>query len=156
MPQATRRVQQAKKRKFLDAFAELGTITHAAAAAQVDRSTHYRWLADDPDYAQLFAEAEHRAIDAVEREILRRGLEGVEEPVFHGGQQVGSITRYSDTLLIFAAKGLRPEKYRERYDVHHVTESAVDAEIRRLSAELEAAGGSPLAGEARAPADTPG
>jgi hypothetical protein len=33
------------------------------------------------------------------------------------GRQVGSIREYSDMLLIFLLKGLRPAKYRERYDV---------------------------------------
>jgi hypothetical protein len=29
---------------------------------------------------------------------------------------VGFIQEYSDTLLIFLLKGLRPEKYRERFE----------------------------------------
>jgi hypothetical protein len=44
---------------------------------------------------------------------------------------VGVIREYSDTLLIFLLKGLRPAKYRERYDVAvEAGESLVQAMAR--------------------------
>jgi hypothetical protein len=48
----------------------------------------------------------------LEDEAVRRAYEGVERPVFQGGKQVGVVREYSDTLLIFLLKALRPEKYR--------------------------------------------
>lgn len=102
---------------FLDAFAELGTVTHAAAAAGIDRQTHYNWLESDPEgYGKRFEEAKARAIDKLEREATRRAVEGVDEPVFWQGMQVSTVRKYSDTLLIFLLKGAKPEKYRERYE----------------------------------------
>ncbi len=51
----------------------------------------------------------------VEHEIYRRAMEGVEEPIFAGRYKekiVGTVTRYSDSLLMFRAKALLPA-YRE-------------------------------------------
>ena len=45
-------------------------------------------------------------------------MEGVEEPTgWYKGEPGGFIRRYSDTLLIFLLKGLKPEVYRERVHV---------------------------------------
>lgn len=124
----------AGKRAFLVAYAESGNVTLAATAAQIDRATHYKWLAADESYAEAFYEAGEAAADLLEKEARRRAVEGVERPVFHKGEECGRIREYSDHLLMFLLKGVRPEKYRER--IHVLTEDAVDAEIRRLEAEL--------------------
>jgi len=81
-----RRIRQHKKTKFLDAFASVGTITHAANITGIDRSTHYVWLSRDPEYKLAFEEAEQGAIDSLEAEARRRAMAG------------------SDTLLIFLLK----------------------------------------------------
>ena len=106
-------VQRTKKPAMLAAYAELGVITHAAAAAGIERSTHWRWMQDDPEYAAKFAEAHEQAVEKLEREALRRAADGWEEPVFHKGEVVGHVKKFSDTLLIFMLKAARPEKYRE-------------------------------------------
>jgi hypothetical protein len=54
---------------------------------------------------------------ALEDEALRRAYHGVEEPVFYEGVQCGSVTRYSDKLLMFLLKARHPAKYRERQGV---------------------------------------
>jgi hypothetical protein len=61
--------------------------------------------------------AKEMAADRLEEEAWRRAVDGVEEPVgFYRGEPGAYVRRYSDTLLIFLLKGLRPEKYRERYE----------------------------------------
>lgn len=107
----------AKRDAFLAAYAQLGTITHAAVAAGVDRQRHYGWMDTDPAYPALFAEAGAKAKEAMVREARRRAIEGTEKPVYQGGKLVGTIREYSDTLLIFLMKGAMPETYRERVDV---------------------------------------
>lgn len=105
-----------KKRAFIAVYPAVGTISAAADAAGINRHTHYVWLKDDPEYAAAFADAEEKAADRLENEAIRRAVEGTVKPVFHQGAECGGIREYSDTLLIFLLKGLRPEKYRERYD----------------------------------------
>lgn len=148
---ATSTIRQPKKqRAFLAAYAELGTVLHAAEAAGINRCTHNAWLAD-PVYAEAFEEAKEAAAERLEREAIRRAVEGVEKPVYQGGQMVGTIREYSDTLLIFTLKGLRPEKYRERFQVSVITEDAIDAEIRRLHEELARREAGEAAGAAAPP-----
>lgn len=104
---------QPKKAAFLAAYAETATVTHAARAAQVDRVQHYRWLASDDGYRAAFEIAAEEAVEKLEREAMRRAAEGVDEPVFHKGEVVGYVRKYSDTLLIFLLKAARPDKYRD-------------------------------------------
>lgn len=132
MGRSVRETAHRKRDAFLKAFAETGTLTHAAEAAGCDRSAHYYWMEHDPEYPALFTEAAHRANDSLEREARRRAIEGTEEPIYHNGRVVGAVHKYSDTLLIFLMKGALPSKYRERIDVT----MDVTTEVRRLAGEL--------------------
>jgi len=115
-----------KKDRFLDAFAALGNITAAAKMAGCNRQAHYNWMKEDPEYPRRFADAKAQANDRIDGEIIRRGMYGIDEPVFRtaynkdgkpvGTEIVGYIRRYSDQLLIAAAKANMPEKYRERHE----------------------------------------
>lgn len=107
----TRRI---KKEAFLTAFAEYGIITLAAETVGIARSTHYRWLEEDPAYPALFKAAAQQACDRLEQEARRRAVEGVKKDVFYQGKPCGVVTEYSDTLLIFLLKGAMPDKYQDR------------------------------------------
>src|SRR5579862_6675500 len=96
---AARQNPTLKKEALLAAYSRLGSITAAAKAAKIDRSTHYEWHKSDEAYRKAFAEAREQAGDALEDEAARRAFDG------------------SDTLLIFLLKGLKPEKFRERSEV---------------------------------------
>jgi hypothetical protein len=94
------------------------SFNDAAEAAGVSLKTGYNWRHDDTDTA--FQDgvklAMELACDRIEAEIRRRAIEGVEEPVYQQGGMVGTVRRFSDTLLIFLAKGAMPQKYRERFE----------------------------------------
>lgn len=109
-------LRAAQRSAFLEALASFGTVRHACEAADVGRSTVYEWREEDADFAAAWDAALEEAADTLEREAMRRAAEGVDKPVFQGGALVGFVREYSDTLLIFLLKGLRPEKYRERVD----------------------------------------
>ena len=134
-----------KKRAFLAAFRETGNVRLACETAGVGRSSHYRWLGEDPDYRGAFELAEEDAADILEAEARRRAVEGVEKPVgWHKGEPGGYVREYSDVLLIFLLKGLRPERYRERYEVKgSLTNLNLEALPDHLIARL-AAGENPL------------
>lgn len=111
------------QRAFLAALAETGIVTYAAKAAKVDAATAYSLRQVDEGFAEKWRLAREGAADRMEKEALRRAVQGVDEPVFGSGGtgmgtvEVGSIRRYSDTLLIFMLKGIRPDKYRERREL---------------------------------------
>ena len=106
-----------KKRRFLAKYKEIGNITKAAEYAGIHPTTHHKRWMKKPDYVKQFEAAKLEAIDNLEAEAYRRAHDGVDEPVFYRGEEVGAVRKYSDTLLIFLLKGANPAKYRERYDV---------------------------------------
>ena len=126
---------QPKKEAFLAAYAEAGTVTHAAELAGVSRTAHYQWM-EDAEYVERFREAERQACDRLEQEVRRRAIEGVEEPVFYQGKECGTVRKYSDTLLIFATKGALPQKYRENSSVEITGKDGGLVEFELSTAEL--------------------
>ena len=107
-----------QQRAVLAAFRETGNVRLTCKAAGVGRSTHYRWLEKDSEYRAAFNLAKEDATDVLEAEAHRRAVEGWEEAVgWYKGEAGGTVRKYSDVLLIFLLKGLRPEKYRERVDL---------------------------------------
>jgi hypothetical protein len=105
-----------KKQAFLGTLAEVGNISQAAELVGINRSAHYDWMRDDPDYPALYEAAMEQAADRLEQEARRRAVEGVEDPIYYQGKKVGTVKKYSDSLLIFLLKGARPGKYAERFD----------------------------------------
>ncbi|MBI4497074.1 MAG: hypothetical protein HY689_04140, partial [Chloroflexi bacterium] len=75
---------------FLARYAQLGNLALAAEQAAVSKRVVHHWKATDPAFAEAFAEAQAQAVEVLEAEARRRAVEGVEEPVFQGGKQVGT------------------------------------------------------------------
>jgi hypothetical protein len=118
---------------FLAAFRATGNVRLACKAASVGRSSHYRWLEKNSEYREAFDLAKEDAADIIEAEAFRRAVVGVEKPVgWYKGKPGGTVREYSDILLIFLLKALRPEKYRERVEVRG---SLAHIDFNRLSDE---------------------
>jgi hypothetical protein len=131
---------KAKKAAFLAAYRENGNIRLACKAAQIGRSSHYRWMERYPDYVKEFEQAKADAVDVLEAEARRRAVDGWEEKVgWYKGQAGGTVRRFSDTLLIFLLKGAVPEKYRERVEVRGALDkinwsALTDGQLARIAA----------------------
>ncbi len=120
-----------QQRAFLAAFRETGNVRLTCEVAGVGRNSHYRWLEKDSEYREAFELAKEDAADILEAEAYRRAVEGVEKPVgWYKGKPGGTVREYSDILLIFLLKALRPEKYRERVEVRG---SLAHIDFNRLS-----------------------
>lgn len=105
-----------KKRAYLAALIENGGRKgKATEAAGISRKTpRTKSWKEDEEYQVAYQEALILAGENLEEEAIRRAVEGVEEPVgWFRGVAGGTITRYSDTLLIFLMKGNNPGKYAE-------------------------------------------
>jgi hypothetical protein len=104
-----------KEAAFLETLAESANVTKSCEINGIARRSAYEWREKDPDFAKRWDEAINLGVDALEDEAVRRGRDGVDEPVFYQGQVCGMIRRYSDTMLIVSLKARRPEKYSERF-----------------------------------------
>ena len=105
-----------KARVFLAAYGKTGGLLKAAAIAGSSIQQHHTWL-KDPAYVEAFEVAHKQSIEHLELEARRRGMDGVEEPIYQNGQLVGYKQRYSDALLMFLLKGLDKGKYAEHTTV---------------------------------------
>lgn len=104
-----------KKQQFLESFKQLRYITDACNAIDIDRGTYYKWMENDPDFVAEKAKADQYILEHyIEREIDRRGIDGIDRELTYQGRKTGdTIKEYSDNLLMFRAKALAPDKYRD-------------------------------------------
>jgi hypothetical protein len=117
MANRTKRTRR-RVEKFLKVLVENnGHVANACKAVKIGRTTAYEWRDEDPEFADQWDNIVEAALDDLEFEARRRAYEGVQKPIFYQGVECGSITEYSDSLLMFILKAGRPEKYRERYEV---------------------------------------
>ena len=99
------------KAAFLGMLAELPNITVVCKLMGIHFSNFYRTRERDPDFDQGVKDAMEQGYDLIEEEARRRAVDGVMEPVFYRGEEVGAIRRYSDQLLITLLKGYKPKKF---------------------------------------------
>jgi len=112
----TRELQE----RFLEALADTGSVSTAAAVAGTSRTRVYELRRVDPTFANAWQEAEDIAADRLEDEARRRALEGVPELLVSAGKLVRddegqpiTVRRYSDNLLLALLRAHRPPR-RER------------------------------------------
>ena len=105
-----------KRGKFLAELRRSANVTRAAALIGAHRSTVYVWRDNDEDFAREWDHAcEAYAEDVLEKEADRRAIQGVHHRTYFDkdGKNIGEERRYSDTLLIFRLKGLKPKVYKD-------------------------------------------
>lgn len=110
-----------RRRVFLEALANSGSMQAAAAAASPHCSgrrpgyeTFRDLMRNDPAFAEAVVEAKQRALGRVEQEITRRAFKPDERPIFgKDGTLLGVQTdhRNANTLLLRLAEKLDPESW---------------------------------------------
>ncbi|GAB5350221.1 hypothetical protein [Alteriqipengyuania sp. 357] len=89
--------------EFLRQLAAHQCVAAAARAVGMSRQSAYRLrnrLKGEPFDIAWEAAFQH-GYDALHQAALERALHGVEEPVFHAGEQVGTRRRYDERLTVF-------------------------------------------------------
>ena len=119
-----------KQRAFLAAYAVCGGISRAAKLAQTPRTNHYEWMLNNAEYAATFEDAKEQACELLEQEARRRAVDGVKKPVFYKGKKIASVVEYSDNLLMFLLKSLKPERYRDNAKIEHTGTAGGPLEIQ--------------------------
>lgn len=134
MANRTKRTPE-KRKKFLETLRRTGNVSRACRAGSVGRRTAYEWREADVAFAAAWEEAVEEGLDGLEEEARRRAVTGTLKPIYQGGEKVGTMRVYSDTLLIFLLKGGRPEKYRETS--RHIVTGTDDGPIQYADATAE-------------------
>ena len=106
-----------QKARYLKEVAQIGTMSAGCKAAHVDKGTVLRWRAEDAEFVVEEERARETLIDSMEAEAFRRGVKGVQRPVYQAGALAGYVTEYSDLLLQLLLRANRPDKYREKNDI---------------------------------------
>ena len=92
-----------KMAEFLRVLAAKQEVKAAAKAVGMSRQSAYKLrnrLKGEPFDIAWEAAFQH-GYDALHQAALERALHGVEEPIFHGGEQVGTRRRYDERLTVF-------------------------------------------------------
>lgn len=92
-----------RMRLFLQALAQTCSVKQAAAAVGMSRQSAYRLRArlSGQPFDDAWDAALEFGLQQLAHAALDRALNGVEEPVFHNGEQVGTRTRYDERLTMF-------------------------------------------------------
>jgi hypothetical protein len=109
--------------KFLEGLARGLSVTGSAQLAGVNRQSVYVWRKADAAFAAAWDEAVESGTDMLEDEVLRRALEGTQEPAISMGKVVFQdgapllLRKYADGLAQFLLRGRRRDKFSDRQDV---------------------------------------
>ncbi len=145
MSRRTIRTARTRKR-FLEFLESTGHVLRSAAAAGACIRAFYNWRDDEPEFAADWEAALERAVDRLEDEAFRRALEGVEMPVYYQGKPVGTVSKFSDRLLMFLLTKLRARRYQDPAvtavldnPLEKMTDDDLNSKITQLKAEEAAA-----------------
>ena len=117
--------QAKRKAAFLEAMQTEIVISGAAKKAGVGVRTVHDWQQADPRFKADLDDVQEGITQALEREAVKRAVEGSTEDIYHQGKVVGAVQKKSDLLLIFLLKAKRPLVYRD--NVKH--EVSVDGPV---------------------------
>lgn len=127
---------QKRRERYLAVLEETGIKVVARREVGVSDTT----VRNHRQRTEGFREAEEEALRmyraGIEREIHRRGIDGVDEPIYWQGAVVGWVKRYSDRLLELHAKRHIPEyRTQVKVDQTNVNAELPLKDLARLSPE---------------------
>lgn len=113
-----KRFNRALQADFIEYIKRTGHLAHSCEACGISRECYYKERRANPEFARLVDEAKEYYIEALEIEADRRARDGTDVPIYYKGERIGEKKEYSDALLQFRLKGLKPDMYRDRSDVN--------------------------------------
>lgn len=131
---------EVRKKVFLDVFKKnLGIITHACDAADIDRSTFYRWQREDMEFAAALTEIDDCQIDVLETALFQRVERGDTTAIIFGLKCKGKKRGWVEKSILGLEGSLDlkvPEKEQKLYDNADVEELEKVKEILERNNEL--------------------
>lgn len=137
-----------RQRRFLEVLAATGSVQEAARQAGASRQAFYalRNRAASKRFSEAWNRAIGRAINILGDTAFERAIEGVEEPVFWKGEQVGTRRRYNDRLLMFLLRARDPIDFAPLPDLRgfHRRVGPPDTPFETLLGRIAPPGGDPF------------
>lgn len=133
------------------------SLSRSAEKAGYTARGVFNWRVRDQAFAAQCDECYEIGTEIMIDEARRRGMAGINKPVFHKGEVCGHIREYSDTLLIFLLKARKPDVFRENYTIngevnhrhtHEVTLRAANDRAKAMVAKARGIAPSTIDGEA--------
>lgn len=121
--------------RFFENLAKTGNPTLSAKIIGFSPSLMYFFKRSNPDFYSAWNQALMEYSDGLLEEVDRRGREGVEKPIYQCGWLVGHVKEYSDNLLMFRVKGLRPEYATQQNIIKNAEGEAFKIEATSMSDE---------------------
>ena len=118
-----------RKAEFLHRLAVCGNLHVVCRALGMSTVTVQRARKHDGAFAEAYDEAMLAARWNWEAEAVRRGVEGIEKPIYYKGECVDTVKEYSDSLLIFLLRGAFPDRYKDRVDIRQTDKLQAEVEI---------------------------
>ena len=124
---------------FLALLSECGNVTRSAEESGCHRVQLYRMKREDEEFSAAWEEAAEIGAKRLEDEARRRAVEGWQEPVWYQGEQTGTVTKFSDTLLICLLKAHHPEKYADRSKTDTTVNGNLSVDVDVISSVTKSA-----------------
>ncbi|WP_374944435.1 hypothetical protein [Sphingomonas sp.] len=103
----------ARQRAFIEALAQTGSVSHAAARVNMAAEGAYqlRRAPGSESFRAAWAAALDYGVQHLADLAIDRARDGVAVPIFHDGKQVGEKRWYNDRLLMFILRHHMPARY---------------------------------------------
>lgn len=130
--------------RFLEALAASSNVRESARAAGVSDTTVYRHRRSSAEFRAKWAVALREGFVKLETLMLERALSGVDRPVWHRGEQVGTVHEYDDRLCLALLRAHRDAVHCEPPVVANLSDeemrAAVADRLRAMNRNMGGAG----------------
>jgi hypothetical protein len=96
---------------FFSLLRQTGNVSASARAAKVSRNSAYEKRLVDENFRKSWASALETSLDDLEESLRKRAVDGIDKPIFYGGEKIGDIKSYNDNLGMFLLKARRREVF---------------------------------------------
>lgn len=121
-----------RQRGFIDALARTGSVKAAARAVNMGAEGAYllRRHPDAGEFRKAWKDALALGVQRLEDIAMERALNGVEVPVYHGGEIIGTRRAFNDALLMFLLRNRSRKRFAA--DAINTGNAATRSQMKRL------------------------
>ena len=104
-------VENPRQRAYLANLAKSNAVMHSCEVAGISKMAVCKWRRDDAIFAEAEECAKQQFVETLEKEAMRRAVDGVTRGIYYQGSHVADEKAFSDPLLMTLLRGNCPEKY---------------------------------------------